>query len=53
MAADRQDIGKIESLNVYSQVTGRSVPLKQVADLEVEWQPSKIFRRDRLKSIKV
>ena len=53
VAADRQDIGKIESLNVYSQVTGRSVPLKQVADLEVEWQPSKIFRRDRLKSIKV
>jgi len=53
VAADRQDIGKLESLNVYSQSTGRSVPLKQVADLEVVWQPAKIFRRDRLKNITV
>ncbi len=53
VAADRRDIGKLESLNVYSQTTGRAVPLKQVADLEVEWQPSKIYRRDRLKSVKV
>ncbi len=53
VAADRQDLGKLESLNVYSQTTGRSVPLKQVADLEIEWQPAKIFRRDRLKSVEV
>ena len=53
VAADRRDLGKIESLNVYSQTTGSSVPLKQVADLEVEWQPAKIFRRDRLRSVKV
>ncbi len=49
VAADRQDIGKLETLNVYSQATGRSVPLKQVADVEVEWEPSRIFRRDRLR----
>ncbi len=53
VAADRRDFGKLESLNVYSQSTGHSVPLKQVADLEVEWQPAKIFRRDRLKSVKI
>ena len=53
VAADRQDIGKLESLNVYSQLTGRSVPLKQVADLNVEWQPAKIYRRNRLKSVKI
>ncbi len=53
VAADRKDFGKLESLNVYSQSTGHSVPLKQVADLEVEWQPAKIFRRDRLKSVKI
>ena len=53
VAADRQDIGKLESLNVYSQLTGRSVPLKQVADLEVEWQPAKIYRRNRLKSVEI
>ena len=29
------------------------MPLKQVADLEVVWQPAKIFRRDRLKNITV
>ena len=53
VAADRQDLGKLESLNIYSQATGRSVPLKQVADVEVVWQPSKIYRRDRLKTVTV
>ncbi len=53
VAADRQDIGKLESLNIYSQLTGASVPLKQVADIELEWQPSKILRRNRYKTISV
>ncbi len=53
VAADRNDFGKLESLNVYSQSTGRSVPLKQVADLEVEWQPAKVYRRNRLNSVKI
>jgi multidrug efflux pump subunit AcrB len=53
VAADREDLGKIESLNVYSQATGRSVPLKQVADLEVVWQPAVIFRRARLRTVTV
>ena len=51
--ADRRDIGKLESLNIFSQLTGRSVPLKQVADIEVVWQPAKILRRDRLKTVTV
>ncbi|MDH3197106.1 MAG: efflux RND transporter permease subunit [Candidatus Krumholzibacteria bacterium] len=53
VAADRQDIGKLESLNVFSQATGRPVPLKQVADIEVEWEASKILRRDRLRTVTV
>ena len=53
VAADRHDLGKLESLNVYSQQTGQAVPLKQVADLEVEWQPAKIYRRNRLKSVEI
>ena len=53
VAADRRDIGKLETLNVYSQQTGRSVPLNQVADLEVHWQPAKIYRRNRLKSVEI
>jgi multidrug efflux pump subunit AcrB len=51
--AERQDIGKIETINVYSQSTGRSVPLKQVADVEVVWQPSRVMRRDRLKTVSI
>jgi multidrug efflux pump len=51
VAADRQDVGKIETLSVHSQRTGRAVPLKQVADTEVVWTPGQILREDRLKSI--
>ena len=53
MAAERQDIGKLESLNVYAQATGRSVPLKQVADISLAWQYAEIVRRDRLKTVTV
>ncbi|HSF16506.1 MAG TPA: efflux RND transporter permease subunit, partial [Vicinamibacteria bacterium] len=53
VAAERTDIGKLESHDIFSQATGRSVPLKQVADLEVVWQPAVIYRRDRLKTVTV
>lgn len=53
IAADRQDIGKLEMVSVYSQVTGNSVPLKQVADIEVVWEPAKILRRQGLKTVTV
>ncbi len=51
--ADRDDIGKLESHNIYVQATGRAVPLKSVADVEVQFQPAKILRRDRLKTVTV
>ena len=50
---DRRQIARLETLNVYSQNTGRSVPLQAVADLNVAWQPAKIFRRNRLKAVTV
>lgn len=53
IAADRQDIGKLEAMVVYSQSSGNSVPLKQVADIKVVWENAQIFRRDRLKSVVV
>ncbi|MFC1848874.1 efflux RND transporter permease subunit [candidate division CSSED10-310 bacterium] len=53
VTAKRQDIGKLESLNVFAQSTGQSVPLKQVANIEVVWQPAKILRRNRLKTVTV
>jgi len=51
--ADRKDVGKLESHNVYSQLTGRPVPLKQVADIEVQFQPANILRRDRQKTVTI
>lgn len=53
VAADRKDIGKIESHNIYVQATGRTVPLKQVADVEVEFQPARILRRDRQRTVTI
>ena len=53
VAADRQDIGKLETLNVYSQATGESVPLKQVADVELRWQYPNILRRNKLRTVTV
>ncbi len=53
VAADRQDVSKLESLNVYSQSQGTSVPLMQVAALAIEWQPAKRLRRNRLTTVTV
>ncbi len=53
VASDRQDVGKIESMNVFAQSTGQSVPLKQVADIEIVWQPGKVLRRNRLRTVTV
>jgi multidrug efflux pump subunit AcrB len=51
--ASRSDLSKLSSLNVYAQATGQSVPLSQVADVEVVWEPSKVLRRNRLKTVTV
>jgi multidrug efflux pump subunit AcrB len=51
VSGERHDIGMLETLNVYSQATGKSVPLKQVADIEINWQPAKIRRYNRLKTV--
>ncbi|HID28894.1 MAG TPA: efflux RND transporter permease subunit, partial [Desulfobacterales bacterium] len=51
--AERKDIDKVETLNVYAQLTGQSVPLKQVADVELVWETAKIKRRNRLKTVAV
>jgi multidrug efflux pump subunit AcrB len=43
----------IASINVYSQATGQSVPLTQVATPELLWQPGNIERRNRLRTVTV
>jgi multidrug efflux pump subunit AcrB len=45
--ADRQDFSKIDGLTVYSQSTDVSVPLKQVANVQLSFEPGIIERRDR------
>ena len=51
--ASRTDVTKLDSLNVYAQATGAAVPLLQVADAAVTWEPSTIRRRGRLKTVTV
>lgn len=51
--ATAQDINKVESLSVYIQSTGQSVPLTQVAEVNLVWDASKILRRDGLRTVSV
>lgn len=53
VAADRRDLARLETLNVFSQTTGRSVPLEQVADIELAFQPNDIKRRDRYRTVTI
>ena len=48
---DRQDISKLDGLNIYSQSSRKSVPLKQVADAFLTFEPGVIERRDRVRTI--
>jgi len=53
VSSDRENLDKLETLNVYSQSSNISVPLKQVADLKLYWQPNNILRRNRKKTVTV
>ena len=50
---DRLDPELIGNINVYSQATGASVPLGQVAEPQLVWQPGQVIRRDRLRTVTV
>ncbi len=51
VAADRQDFSKLDGLSVYSRSTGSNVPLKQVANVELTFEPGIIERRDRTRTL--
>ncbi len=53
VAADRQDLTKLDGITIYAQSGDASVPLKQVADISLEWENAIIKRRDRNKNINV
>ena len=49
---DRADIDRLRTMPVYAP-GGGTVPLEQVADIELVWQPAIIKRRDRNRTIAV
>ena len=52
-ATQQQSLASLETLNVYSQATGRSVPLLQVASIVPQWQYSKIKRFDLRRTVNI
>ncbi len=53
VASDREDISKLDGMSVYSQSTGQSVPLKQVADVRFAFEPGIITRRNKERSMRL
>ncbi|GFZ81736.1 multidrug transporter AcrB [Aquaticitalea lipolytica] len=47
----QQSLASLETLNVYSQTTGRTVPLLQVASIVPMWQYSKIKRFNLVRTV--
>ncbi len=47
------DVEQIESLNITAQESGKNVPLRQVADINLVWEPAKILRRDLYRTMTV
>ncbi len=52
-AEGETDPSQLESVRVYSQQTGTNVPLAQVADLDLTFQPSRVLRYDRKRTVTV
>ena len=52
-ASQQQTLGTLETLEIFSQSSSRSVPLLQVADVVPQWQYSKIKRNDLTRSVNV
>ena len=52
-ASQQQSLASLETLNIYAQNSGKSVPLLQVASIIPQWQYSKIKRLDLRKTINV
>lgn len=52
-SARRQDPGKIDTTNIFSSASQRSVPLRQVADTRLQWEASSILRRNGLRTVTI
>ncbi|MBG7629898.1 MAG: efflux RND transporter permease subunit [Bacteroidetes bacterium] len=52
-ASKEQSLASLESLNIYSQNSGKSVPLLQVAKIIPQWQYAKIKRLNLTRTINI
>jgi len=52
-AGQQQSLESLETLNIYSQNSGKSVPLLQVASMVPQWQYSQIKRLDLARTINI
>lgn len=53
LSAERQDYSKLENVSIFSQSSGTTVPLSQVADVLMLWEPAHIERLDRERMITI
>ncbi len=51
--ASRRGVGDVRDAYVTSPVTGGRLPLREVADVRPEWQPSRIVRRNGVRTVTV
>jgi len=49
----RRDLGKVESMNIYSFITSKNIPLRQIAGTRLAWQPSDIRRRNKTRTMTI
>lgn len=47
------NLSDLDSLNIFSQHSGKSIPLTQVANVGVAWQATKVIRRDLNRTVTV
>ena len=52
-SSQQQTLATLETLNIFAQSSGQSVPLLQVASIVPRWQYSKIKRLDLTRTVKV
>ncbi|MEM7431070.1 MAG: efflux RND transporter permease subunit [Pseudomonadota bacterium] len=49
--SDREDLSRLDGLTIYSRTSNTTVPLRQVADVRLAFEPGIIERRDRERTI--
>ena len=50
---DRRDLDRVRNLSMMSPQTAQTVPLSQVADINLVWENSAILRRDRYRTVTI